>query len=124
MLRGEYRFDGVIFSDDLCMEGASVAGGIVDRAVAALVAGCDMVLVCNRPDWADELLRRLRWHLPPVSLVRLARMHGRPHPPSRVVLHQSRRYVDAVHHLAGLGHRDGDLALDDPTDPSQPSATA
>jgi beta-N-acetylhexosaminidase len=123
ILRNDYGFDGVIFSDDLCMEGASVAGGIVERAQAALSAGCDMVLVCNRPDWADELLKRLQRHLPPVSLVRLARMHGRPHPPARQALHESRRYVDGVHHLAGLGERDGDLALLDPTAPTQPNTS-
>ena len=60
MLREEFAFDGVIFSDDLSMEGASVAGGIVERANAAWAAGCDMLLVCNAPDSVGELLDHWR----------------------------------------------------------------
>lgn len=74
VLREQLNYDGVVFSDDLTMEGATLAGDIHARAQAALTAGCDMVLVCNRPDLADELLARLNWPVNPVAVHRIRRL--------------------------------------------------
>jgi beta-N-acetylhexosaminidase len=74
MLRKEFAFDGVIFSDDLSMEGASVAGGMIQRAEAAWTAGCDVLLVCNAPDSVATLLDNWKPAHDPVRSARLARL--------------------------------------------------
>jgi len=75
VLRGRLGFGGMIFSDDLSMEGASAAGGPKERALAALEAGCDMVLLCNAPQAAAGLLDALKGRT--LDPGRAERMRGR-----------------------------------------------
>ena len=118
ILRGQLGFEGVIFSDDLSMEGASTEGGILQRALAALDAGCDMILICNNPSAADELLAGLEWTTPPASMARLTRMRGRPHPADMAGLRAAARYSDAVAEMGRFQSPQIELALGpDPTAP-------
>ena len=94
VLRKQLAFNGVIFSDDLNMHGASVAGEhYIDRANAALSAGCDMILVCNNRPAAIEVVDGLKGYADPVSATRLTRMHGRK-PIERSDLQHSTRWYD------------------------------
>ena len=92
-LREDIGFDGVVFSDDLSMEGASIAGDIVDRVEAAWSAGCDMLLVCNAPNKAAEVLERWLPDFDRKRSERIARLLADF--PSTVDLENS-RYVSGV----------------------------
>jgi len=91
------------------MEGATVGGDVTARSLAALNAGCDMILLCNRPDLANELLEKLHWKMPAQSIVRLARMHGARHPQSLMQLHKTSAFTDAVKRVTMVGQTEGDL---------------
>lgn len=76
ILRQKLAYQGTIFSDDLGMFAAKVAGGLIERVWDSLLAGCDAVLVCDPKDVrqllansdelqsdADLALRRLKGRL-------------------------------------------------------------
>lgn len=92
ILRQRLSFQGVIFSDDLDMKGASVVGEqYVERAEKALSAGCDMVLVCNNREGALNVVDNLSGYNDPVSHLRLARMHGK-HETTMTGLHKTTKW--------------------------------
>jgi beta-N-acetylhexosaminidase len=77
ILRGDLGFRGVVFADDLSMQGATGMGTIVERATAAMAAGCDILPVCNDRPSVLALLDGLREKPGPASQLRVLRMRGR-----------------------------------------------
>lgn len=90
ILRGELRFHGVVFADDLTMAGAAVAGGILDRARLALAAGCDVLPVCNDRAAVEKLIDALGDVADPARQARLVRLHGRTAPDRGTLLVSAR----------------------------------
>jgi beta-N-acetylhexosaminidase len=79
-LRSRLGFGGAVFCDDLSMKATRGYGSMATRARLALDAGCDMILVCNDRDAAQQAVEALADYSDPLSLVRLARLHGTGHP--------------------------------------------
>jgi beta-N-acetylhexosaminidase len=75
-LRSRVGFGGAVFCDDLSMKATAAYGSMPKRALRALQAGCDMVLVCNDRNAAQQAVAALSDYSNPLSLVRLARLHG------------------------------------------------
>lgn len=89
-LRSRLGFGGAVFCDDLSMKATSAYGSMRRRARRALAAGCDMVLICNDRRAAEQAVQGLNDYSNPLSLVRLARLHGTGH-----VLRESLQASDA-----------------------------
>lgn len=80
ILRERHGFNGVVFTDDLSMAAAATVADPVERARLALEAGCDMLLVCNRPADAEAVLAGLGAMPDPARDARLATLRASPAP--------------------------------------------
>ncbi|MFT7414528.1 MAG: beta-N-acetylhexosaminidase [Methylophagaceae bacterium] len=95
ILRDRLGFQGAVLSDDLSMEGAAVMGNSLERAEVALDAGCDMVLVCNKPESVIQVIDGLKVKDDALRHLRLVRLHGR-HGMDRDELFASQQWKQAA----------------------------
>ena len=56
ILRSKLNFSGVIFCDDLSMQGAKIKSGLLDLVDNAFVSGCDSLIFCNDRDGVLKIL--------------------------------------------------------------------
>jgi len=96
ILRDSLHFQGMIFSDDLNMAGAAIAGEMPARVEWALAAGCDMLLICNNRPSVIQVLDTVKLPISPVLQVRAMRMHGQ-NQFNWDSLHRDTRCVNAQH---------------------------
>lgn len=102
VLRRRLGFKGAVLSDDLLMAAADVAGDMRERTLAALDAGCDMVLVCRGLEAAAAALDAVadRPHSP-ASGQRLARLRPQGDCPEAGALAMWREAAATVAALEG-----------------------
>jgi len=103
-LRSRLGFGGAVFCDDLGMQATRDFGTMPERARLALNVGCDMILVCNDRDAAQQAVAALRDYSNPLSLVRLARLHGTGNP-QRESLLANEEWQQANALFTGWGER-------------------
>ncbi len=95
ILRQQLGFNGVIFSDDLTMAAAEMAGTYSERAAMALSAGCDMILVCNNPQGAAEVLDSLSQYQNKTAEQRLNTLYAKPKTTQPLFSHPRWKAVEA-----------------------------
>lgn len=105
VLRDDLGFSGAVFSDDLLMAGAGAAGSVVERAAAALDAGCDFALVCNDTAAMDQVLEAIKWKRTAPFEARLGRLQPRGNAPTMAELRDTDLYRNACHDVLTLADK-------------------
>jgi beta-N-acetylhexosaminidase len=103
ILRGDLGFHGCVFADDLSMAGAVAFGDVIERARLAVVAGCDVLPICNDRAAVLDVLAHFKPDAPvaaPASQARLVRMRARGEP--RADLRADPRWHETVRRIAEL----------------------
>jgi beta-N-acetylhexosaminidase len=97
ILKNQMDFKGHIVSDDLSMQGAAVKGDYTGRSLAALDAGCDILLACNSSEASTQILAAMEGlGVEPISL-------GQYRPDKKLVSENARLYQDSNKILQNMG---------------------
>ena len=99
-LRDNLAFNGAIFTDDLSMAGAAIAGSVPERVRQALEAGADMALICNDPDAAGQVLASLSGFSNPAGHARLVALRAHAPADTRTDLQDHPQWRQATSQLA------------------------
>jgi beta-N-acetylhexosaminidase len=101
ILRQQLGFAGLIYSDDLSMEGAAASGAPSVRAEKAKAAGCNVLLICNHRDAAQEIVNTVRDKQWPI--LNLQTMKAKPkRKADSISLYESKRWNEALAQVQSL----------------------
>jgi len=101
ILRGELKFHGCVFADDLTMAGAAAFGDVLARAKLAFAAGCDVLPICNDRHSVELVLDRFGTDVGSAAAqARLVRMRARGE--AAADLRSSRHWQETAARIASL----------------------
>jgi beta-N-acetylhexosaminidase len=94
MIREEIGFGGLIMTDDISME--ALSGTVAERSVAALEAGCDLVLHCNGEMADMEAIAERCGPMTPQAEARAKAALAERKPPTEIDIHALRAEFDGL----------------------------